>query len=550
MLEQPSSTFPIALKVFADAVMGALAVTAALLAHVLAGIASGRLTGAPLVGDLTRTLVVQVPVIAVLIVILYAAWGVYGPVRGLRVAPKLMHLGAVGTLAFLLLGVLQQLLPNSVALSLDVLVGAWALELVALVGSRYWSRTWRTMALAEAGLSRLTRSGDDRQRVLVIGGAGYIGSALLPQLLEHGYRVRVLDLLLFGEGPIREFLDHPDVELVRADFRQVDRVVEAMQGVNAVVHLGGLVGDPACSLDANLTTEVNLGFTRVIAEIAKGAGVSRFVFASSCSVYGASDEVLDENSQLNPVSLYARSKIASENVLFEMAGPGFVPTMLRFGTIYGISGRLRFDLVVNLLSAKAVTEGRITVFGGDQWRPFLHVADAARAVTMVLRAPVERVRNEIFNVGSDEQNATLGDVGHVVQRVVPDAEYIDSGHDGDRRNYRVNFAKIRGRLGFTPEWTVEAGVRQVVTALRDGSIRDYRDPSYSNVRFLTDGLAPRYARVRKDWADRRIEGDVSYSSKGQADARLAADVEPGGDQARKVASGQSVQDSQARKAGT
>lgn len=525
MSMQRSPYVPIALKIFADAVMAALALTAALLTHVLAGVANGGGAPSSIVSELVGTLAVQIPLLIVPMVAIYALWGVYGRVRGLAATSKMVHLAGAATLSFVIFGLLQRPLPSSLALSVDVIIGALALEIVALAASRYWSTTWRTLAVAEAGLSRLASRNDGRKRVLVIGGAGYIGSALLPHLLEKGYRVRVLDLLLFGEDPIKPVLDHPDLEIVRADFRQVDRAVAAMKDVDMVVHLGGLVGDPACSVDAGLTTEVNLDYTRVIAEIAKGEGVKRFVFASSCSVYGASDEVLDETSLLNPVSLYARSKIASENVLFEMSSPDFAPTMLRFGTIYGLSGRLRFDLVVNLLSAKAVIDNKITVFGGDQWRPFLHVEDAARSVMMVLEAPTEVVRNEIFNVGSDEQNATLGDIGRLVQRFVPEAEYIDSGHDGDRRNYRVDFSKIRQHLGFQPAWTLEAGVQQVVEAVRSGKVRDYRDPMYSNVRFLVDNMAPRYSRVRKDWANRRIEGDVTRSSKGQADARLAIDVE-------------------------
>lgn len=524
MSKQRSPYVPIALKMFADGVMGALALMAALLAHVLAGVANGA-GGPSVVTELGRTLAVQVPLLVVPMLVIFAVWGVYGRVRGLAATPKTVQLAAAATLVFAVFGLLQRLVAPGLTLSIDVIVGAWALEVVALVASRYWSTTWRTLAVSEAGLARITGRNDGRKRVLVIGGAGYIGSALLPHLLAKGYRVRVLDLLLFGEEPIKPYLDHPDVEIVRADFRQVDRVVAAMRGVDAVIHLGGLVGDPACSIDAGLTTEVNLDFTRVIAEIAKGEGVERFVFASSCSVYGASDEVLDETSTLNPVSLYARSKIASENVLFEMSSPAFAPTMMRFGTIYGLSGRLRFDLVVNLLSAKAVIDGVITVFGGDQWRPFVHVEDAARSLMLVLEAPVDQVHNEIFNVGSDSQNATLGDIGRLVQRFVPEAEYIDSGLDGDRRNYRVDFSKIRERLGFTPNWTLEAGIEQVVEAVRTGKVRDYRDPMYSNVRFLVDNMAPRYSRVRKDWAKGRIEGDVTRSSKNQADARLAIDLE-------------------------
>ncbi len=256
------------------------------------------------------------------------------------------------------------------------------------------------------------------QHVLVIGGAGYIGSALVPKLLDQGYRVRLLDLLLFGKEPISGVLNHPRLELVQADFRRVDEVVRAMRDVDAVIHLGAIVGDPACALDKDLTIEVNLMATRMIAEVAKGCGVKRFIFASTCSVYGASDEILDEGSALNPVSLYARSKIASEQVLLAIADEHFDPVILRFGTIYGLSRRIRFDLVVNLLAAKAVVEHHITIFGGDNWRPFVHVDDAALAIQKVLDAPQALVSQQTFNVGSDEQNYTIQQVGATISRRV------------------------------------------------------------------------------------------------------------------------------------
>ena len=513
------TAFPLILRPLADATMSVAALVVAMLGALLVSIESGT-AGPAGVNEFVRSLSIEGPILVVLSVGIYVLYGVYGRVRLLPSREKAVQLLGAATLAYAVFGVVQPALPSHAQLGLPVLLWTWALAVAFIIGSRYWSTTWRALTLAEAGLARAARMEPRKKRVLVIGGAGYIGSALVPRLLESGYRVRVLDLLLFGEGPIQGFARHPDFELVRADYRQVDRLVDAMEGVDMVVHLGGLVGDPACSVDERLTTEVNLDFTRLIAEVAKGVHVSRFVFASSCSVYGASDEVLDENSQLNPVSLYARSKIASENILFEMASPEFAPVMLRFGTIYGLSGRSRFDLVVNLLSAKAVVDGQITVFGGDQWRPFVHVDDAARAVQMVIEAPPEKVRNEIFNVGSDEQNATLGDVGRTIQRLVPSAEYIDSGRDGDRRNYRVDFAKIREQLGFTPEWTLERGIQQVIDAIRTGTIKDYKDPMYSNVRFLVEGMAPRYSRVRRDWADRRMNGDATRSSKAHADARV------------------------------
>jgi nucleoside-diphosphate-sugar epimerase len=312
--------------------------------------------------------------------------------------------------------------------------------------------------------------------------------------------VRLLDLFLYGVESIEPYADHPRLEIVKADFRQIDKVVECMKGMDAVVHLGAIVGDPACALDENLTIDVNLIATRTIAEIAKGSGVSRFVFASTCSVYGASDEILDERSALNPISLYARSKIASERVLHSLASQEFAPIILRFGTIYGLSGRIRFDLVVNLLTAKAVVDGKITIVGNDQWRPFVHVEDAASAIMKVLEAPLALVRNQVFNVGSDEQNYTLQQVGELIHRLVPTAELIIMGPDGDRRNYRVNFSKIRRVLGFRPQWTLEQGVQQVIDALRSGVIQDYRDARYSNVKFLSEEGASLLSREQNGWA--------------------------------------------------
>lgn len=324
------------------------------------------------------------------------------------------------------------------------------------------------------------------RHVLLIGGAGYIGSALVPRLLDQGFNVRILDSLLYGTGPLKEHLDHPSLQIIEGDFRKVDRLVEAMQGIDTVIHLGGIVGDPACALDEDFTVEVNLIATKMVAEVAKGYGVSRFVFASTCSVYGASDELLDEDSALNPVSLYAKTKIASERVLLSMADEQFAPVILRFGTVYGFSGRTRFDLVVNLLTAKAVKEGEITLYGGDQWRPFIHVHDVAKAVTKVLEAPLEVTAHGVFNVGSNEQNYTLAEVARKVQAVVPHAKITDSGTDSDRRNYRVSFDRIRNRIGFTPDWTLEAGIEQVASAIQSGEIVDYKASTHSNVAFLTE----------------------------------------------------------------
>lgn len=357
-------------------------------------------------------------------------------------------------------------------------------------------------ARAYLNLPRLWKRPTNRT-VLVIGGAGYIGSALLPKLLARGHRVRLLDRFFYGFEPIRDILNHRNLEIFHADFRRVDKLVQCMEGVDAVIHLGAIVGDPACALDHDLTIEVNLIATRTIAEVAKGYGIRRFIFASTCSVYGAStdDDLLTEESSLNPVSLYAITKLASEKVLMDLASEIFSPTCLRFSTIYGLSGRTRFDLVVNLLTAKAVMDGEITVQGGEQWRPFLHVDDAALALLHTLESPLQQVHQQVFNVGSDEQNYTIQQVGEIIKEMVPSAKLLASALQGDRRNYRADFKKIRERLGFIPHWTVPEGIKQVIDAIRSGEVKDYRASKYSNVKFLTEEeSAVNLVRHESSWA--------------------------------------------------
>jgi nucleoside-diphosphate-sugar epimerase len=388
------------------------------------------------------------------------------------------------------------------------MVLAWGFAILLLAGARVWTQLWRRTTDREFA-AHPKNSQDGPDRVLVIGGGGYIGSALVPRLLESGYRVRVLDILMFGEEPLASVRNHPNLELVKGDFRQVDKVVQAMQGVEAVVHLGGIVGDPACSLDEALTIDVNLSATKMIADLAKSHGVTRFVFASTCSVYGASPRMLDERSEVRPLGIYGHTKYASEKVLLDMASTSFTPTILRFATIYGLSGRTRFDLVVNLLTAKAKLDGEITVHNGNQWRPFVHVDDAARSVVAVLEAPLATVANEIFNVGSSDQNFTITQVGELIQQQVIAAKLITSEEDKDRRDYRVDFSKIRNLLDFQTTWTVEEGIQQVLEAIASGRVVNYRDPQYSNVAFLSQEGTAGLARDR--WARELIEDLTNQS---------------------------------------
>jgi nucleoside-diphosphate-sugar epimerase len=413
-----------------------------------------------------------------------------------------------GALTYLSQGIFFDFLKDYLIIPRGALMVSWGLSTVLLVAARTWSSIWKHLLRVERQSE--TSEPPKIKRALVIGGAGYIGSALLPRLLEQGYSVRILDLLIYGEEPIRAWLDDPRLEVVQADFRQIDQVVSAMQDVDAVIHLGAIVGDPACALDEKLTTEINLMATRMIAEVAKGYGVRYFIFASTCSVYGASEQALDENSALKPVSIYARSKAASEKVLLKMTNETFAPVILRFSTVYGLSGRYRFDLVVNLLTAKALIDGEITIFGGNQWRSFVHVDDAARSIMHVLSAPLDAVRGQIFNVGSDEQNYTISQIGAMIHSYVPEARIINKGDEVDLCNYRVAFSRIRKTLGFHAQWTVEQGIEQVINAISSEQVKDYKEPQYSNIKFLTLEGITRLDRHENEWASRLLN-DVLYT---------------------------------------
>jgi nucleoside-diphosphate-sugar epimerase len=227
----------------------------------------------------------------------------------------------------------------------------------------------------------------------------------------------------------------------------------------------------------------------MLIEIAKGYGVERFLFASSCSVYGATDEIMDENSVVEPVSLYGETKVSSEQALLESATANFHPVIMRFATVFGLSNRPRFDLVVNLLSAKARQDGRITIFNGEQWRPFVHVSDLAEAIMLLQNAPLGAVSREIFNVGDNRLNHTLTEVTEVVQRVFP-GTLIEHAENADRRNYRVNFSKIEKRVGFRCRYTLEDGVREIKAAFDSNEIGNYRDIRFSNLGFLSETGTP------------------------------------------------------------
>jgi len=320
--------------------------------------------------------------------------------------------------------------------------------------------------------------------VLVIGGAGYLGSVLTRRLLHAGYQVRAFDRLLFGgrrDGEsMRDLHANPDFELVRGDLRHIDEAVAALEGMDACILLAAIVGDPASKANPRETIGTNLVAAQALADACRYQQINRFLYASTCSVYGLGGAVLDETSPLAPVSLYARTKIGSEQGILAFADQNFAPCCLRLSTLYGASPRMRYDLVLNTFVLKAFTERRIVVKGGRQWRPLLHVRDAARAFHQALEAPIESVRGQTFNVGSDAQNYQILALGQLVCSVLPGVELVIEDGVQDLRDYRVSFGKIERDLHFRTQETVETAIREIWDDLAQGRVASPSEPRFYN----------------------------------------------------------------------
>ena len=304
-------------------------------------------------------------------------------------------------------------------------------------------------------------------KVLVTGHQGYIGSVLCPLLREHGHAVVGLDTGYFdGCDFIEAPLAVPAINRDVRDLRAAD-----LQGVDAVIHLAALSNDPMGQLDPALTDAINHHGSVRLAQLARDAGVERFIFSSSCSMYGVGegDAPLDERASFNPVSAYAKSKVDSERGIAALATASFSPVFLRNATAYGVSARMRVDLVLSNLVGWALTTGQIRIMSdGSPWRPLVHIRDIAGAMAAALTAPRAAVHNQAFNVGRNSDNYQVRDIAAIVRAAVPGASvaYAGSG-EPDRRSYRVDFTKISNQLpGFSPEWTVERGAHEAYAAFR------------------------------------------------------------------------------------
>ncbi len=325
---------------------------------------------------------------------------------------------------------------------------------------------------------------------LVTGGAGYIGSHVVRQLLDRGDRVRVLDLLLYGDHGLRALLDHPRLSVIAGDVRDPAAMQEAAAGADTVIALAAVVGDAACELDREATVAINHQATELLVETCLEARVRRLVFASCCSVYGTgADPLLMESSTLNPLSLYARTRVASERILDAHAGR-LSAVILRLATVFGVSARMRLDLAVNTLTAHAYFRRKLRVSGRAQARPHLHVHDAAAALLLAADARDTLVRGQRFNVGDDRSNHSVREIAAIVAATVPGTEVAVEPQLCDARSYRVSFSKIRKTLGFTRRFSVGDGIADVVAACRRGAIAGLEDPRHSNFESLKRGGVP------------------------------------------------------------
>lgn len=326
------------------------------------------------------------------------------------------------------------------------------------------------------------------ETVLVTGGAGYCGSRLVPQLLDRGYRVTVYDAMYFGSDFLPK--DNPNLKLVEGDIRDTAKLAAVTEGHDAFVSLACISNDASFELNEKLSTSVNLDAFEPMVAAAKKAGVKRFVYASSSSVYGVSDKPnVTEDHPLVPLTLYNKYKGMCEPLLRKYTDDTFTGVTFRPATVCGYGPRQRLDVSVNILTNHAINNNKITVFGGSQLRPNLHIQDYCDVVEMFLVAPTDKIQNEIFNVGY--QNLSLMEIAHLVQKVVSQ-EFPERGKvsiettpSDDLRSYHINSEKIKRVLGFEPKYTIEDAVRELCDAFRSGRLPDSMDDDrYFNVRRL------------------------------------------------------------------
>ena len=321
--------------------------------------------------------------------------------------------------------------------------------------------------------------------VFVTGGAGYVGSVLVPRLLDKGYRVKVLDLYLYGEDVLDTVKDHPHLEQIKGDIRDRALLEKVMPGTDALIHLACISNDPSFELDPQLGKSINYDAFLILVAVARQCRVKRFIYASTSSVYGIKkEENVTEELSPQPLTDYSKYKAMCEEVLLKEQSPDFTTVVIRPATVCGYSPRLRLDLTVNILTNLAVNTGRITVFGGQQKRPNIHIDDMADLYLQLLELPKEKVAGKIFNAGYD--NYPVSEIAETVRRVVgEDGLEIVTTPSNDNRSYHISSEKIKRELGFTPKHTIEEAVKDLCDAFKAGKVpHPLDDIRYYNIKTM------------------------------------------------------------------
>ena len=326
------------------------------------------------------------------------------------------------------------------------------------------------------------------EHVLVTGGAGYVGSGLLRELLSEDYYVTCVDKLMFGGESLLDIWHNKNFTFIKCDVNDWDSFNKILSDNNfdAVIHLAAIVGDPACKMHSDLANKTNWDSSKWLIDKCKEIGISKFLFASTCSNYGKMDDpesYLDEDSKLAPVSLYAELKVKFEQyMLNEMTkSDEFVPTSLRFSTVYGLSPRMRFDLTVNEFTKDLALDRELVIFGEQFWRPYCHVKDFSNAFITVLKSPTEKVAYNVFNVGDTQENYTKQMLIDEIKKVLPESKIKYVEKNEDPRDYRVNSDKIKRELGFEITMRVSDGIKEVKRMVQEGVVQDPEDQKYYNI---------------------------------------------------------------------
>ena len=326
---------------------------------------------------------------------------------------------------------------------------------------------------------------NELKSILVTGGAGYIGSVLTHKLVELGYNVRIIDSLIYGKDGISDLISKNSVELIEKDIRDEKTLNEAVKEIDCVIHLAAIVGDPLCKKIPVAAKQINEDATKKLVNISKKQGVKRFIFASTCSNYGSASTIVDENSPIQPLSLYSTTKVNSENFILNTKNSSFEPCILRFATAHGLSPRMRFDLLLQEFLRDAILDKKIRIYGPNFWRPLAHVDDISNACITTIKSSKNLISGQVYNVGNTSENYTKKMLAEIIQEFVPSTEIEITGSKTDLRTYKVSFDKIKNNLKFISKKTIRNSIQDILSKIEKGNL-DPRASEFSNMSKLTE----------------------------------------------------------------